>query len=196
MNAKPRPSILVFCGARVGSNPRYGEEAHALGNALAARNWRLVFGGGRVGLMGRVADGVLEQGGQVLGIIPEFLMKLEVAHPDIQQTILTQTMHQRKQRMLEECHAVVALPGGFGTFDELFEMLTWRQLGLHRRPVCLLNTEGYFDPLLAFLESAVREELLTPDTRRHLVVFERMNYLLEYLEQNLSLNDDFLEEKA
>ena len=196
MHAAHRFSILVFCGARMGSNPRFGEEVHSLGNEIAKRNWRLVFGGGRVGLMGRLADGALEQEGQVMGIIPEFLMKLEVAHPDIQQTVITQTMHQRKQRMLDESHAVVALPGGFGTLDELFEVLTWRQLGLHSRPVCLLNTEGYFDPLLAFLDRAVKEEFLTLDTRRLLVVFEQLPHLLHYLEQNLNLHDDFIEEKA
>lgn len=150
-------SISVFCGSSFGTSPEYSALAAQVGEFLAQGNIRLVYGGGRVGLMGVVADTVLQNSGTVLGIIPTFLQTREIIHEHISDTIVTNTMHERKQRMHEESDAVLVLPGGFGTFDELFEMLTWAQLGLHTKPIVLLNTHGFFDSLLHFVRHSAQQ---------------------------------------
>ncbi|MDF2233087.1 TIGR00730 family Rossman fold protein [Albimonas sp. CAU 1670] len=150
-------SVCVYCGSRHGARESYRAAAEAVGRGLAARGIRLVYGAGDVGLMGEVARAAGEAGGQTFGVIPRHLEALEVGRRELTSYVVTETMHERKKVMLMNSDAVVALPGGAGTLDELFEALTWRQLGLHDKPVLLLNTEGYWDPLLALIEHVVAE---------------------------------------
>ncbi|MEM8570197.1 MAG: TIGR00730 family Rossman fold protein [Pseudomonadota bacterium] len=146
-------SVCVFCGARHGVSPGYTKAAQDLGAGLAAHGLRLVFGAGDVGLMGEVARAAQTAGGVTFGVIPKHLMEMEVGKRDLSHLVVTETMHERKKVMFMNADAIVALPGGAGTLDELFEVLTWRQLGLHEKPVYLLNAEGYWDPLLAMLDN-------------------------------------------
>lgn len=152
--------VIVFCGSSTGADPVYRRVAQELGGLLAGRGLGLVYGGGNVGLMGVVADAVMAGGGEVIGVIPGFLQDREVAHHRITELITTTTMHERKQRMHELGHAVLALPGGFGTLDEFFELLTWKQLGLHHQPIGLLNVNGFFDPLMAQMDRMVQDGFL------------------------------------
>lgn len=149
-----RPSICVFCGSRAGDLPAYAEAARELGSLIGERGWRLVYGGGNVGLMGIVADATVAAGGQVLGVIPDSLMQREVGHRGLTELRVVQTMHERKQLMAEAADAFVALPGGIGTFEELFEVWTWQHLGYHAKPVALLDTAGYYRTLRQFLVQA------------------------------------------
>jgi len=149
------PAICVFCGAKPGFDPAHAELARAAGAAIAARGWRLVFGGGRVGLMGALAEGALAQGGQVTGIIPEALLARELAHRGVSDLRIVPDMSVRKQQMVEASDAFIALPGGFGTLDELFEVLTLRQTRYHAKPVRLLDPAGYYDRLIAMCEGFV-----------------------------------------
>jgi hypothetical protein len=148
-------SVCVFCGSRPGNDPAYLADAQAIGRGLADNNWRLVYGAGDVGLMGAVARAAQDAGAPTFGVIPEHLVKWEVGKTDLTQYIVTETMHERKKVMFMNCDAVVVLPGGAGSLDELFEVLTWRQLGLHQKPVILLNTNGYWDPLVQLLRHIV-----------------------------------------
>ncbi len=136
-------SLAVFCGSRVGAGPAYAEAGRALGRGLARAGIRLVYGGGRIGIMGVVADAVLQAGGNVLGVIPDFLTRIEVAHQAVSEMIVTDSMHARKLRLYEEADAFLTMPGGLGTFDETFEVITWRQLGLHDKPILLCNVAGW-----------------------------------------------------
>ncbi|MEM1313084.1 MAG: TIGR00730 family Rossman fold protein [Pseudomonadota bacterium] len=145
-------SVCVYCGSRAGDDPGFMAEATALGRGLAERGMRLVYGAGDVGLMGAVADAAIAAGGQTLGVIPRHLQAREVGKPGLTTYIATETMHERKKVMFMNCDAVVALPGGPGTLDELFEALTWRQLGLHETPIFCVNVNGYWDPLLGLIE--------------------------------------------
>ncbi|MBK7384723.1 MAG: TIGR00730 family Rossman fold protein, partial [Flavobacteriales bacterium] len=140
--------IAVFCGANSGADPAILEAARATGRTMAERGMGIVFGGGHVGLMGAVADAALEAGGEVIGVIPGFMVEKELAHQGLSELIIVRDMHERKMRMHELSQAVIALPGGFGTMDELFELLTWRQLGIHHKPMGLLNVNGFYAPLL------------------------------------------------
>jgi len=162
--------ICVFCGANAGNNPRYRAEAEQLGRLLAARGIELVYGAGNIGLMGAVADACLEAGGTVIGVIPEALMGKEVAGRPVDHRALTRievvdSMHTRKARMAELADGFIALPGGFGTFEEFCEVLTWGQLGFHTKPMGLLNVNGFYDPLLALFDHAVSEGFLRPQNR-------------------------------
>ena len=159
-------SVAVFCGSRPGSDPAHRAAARDLGAGLAAAGLRLVYGGGNVGLMGAVADGALSGGGQVLGIIPTFLQRREVAHAGVQDMVLTETMHDRKHRMFDAADAFVTLPGGLGTFDETIEVTTWRQLGLHDKPILICNVGGWAQPYLALLDAAVLQGFASADTKR------------------------------
>jgi uncharacterized protein (TIGR00730 family) len=161
--------ICVFCGSNSGTRPVYAEAARGIGAALARRGVGLVFGGGSVGLMGIAADAALAGGGEVIGVIPEALAAREVAHLGLRDLRVVGSMHERKALMAELSDAFVALPGGFGTFEEFCEVLTWAQLGLHRKPCGLLNVDGYYDPLLALFDRAVTEGFLHP-AHRALVV--------------------------
>jgi uncharacterized protein (TIGR00730 family) len=144
-------SVAVYCGSRFGSRPAYARAAHALGTLLAERGVCVVYGGGRVGLMGAVADAALAAGGRVVGVIPQALMDREVGHAGLTELHVVQTMHERKQLMAERADAFVALPGGIGTLEEIYEVWSWQQLGYHDKPVALLNVDGYYDALLEFM---------------------------------------------
>lgn len=174
-------TLCVFCGSRAGDDPAFADAARAVGRQLAQRQWRLVYGGGRVGLMGEVADAARQGGAWVTGVIPESLMQREVGHRGLDELHVVPTMHARKQLMAERADAFVALPGGLGTFEELFEVWTWRQLGYHQRPIGLLNVNGYYDPLLQFLRQTVDRGFVTAEQARMLVVHEDPQGLLDEL---------------
>lgn len=153
----PRHSVCVYCGSRSGAKPSYAEAARATGEMLAANTWRLVYGAGDVGLMGEVARAAQAAGGDTFGVIPVHLLDFEVGKRDLSTFIITENMHERKKVMYMNSDAIVVLPGGAGSLDELFEVLTWRQIGLHSKPIYLLNTDGYWDPLLALTQHVVDE---------------------------------------
>ncbi len=157
--------IGVYCGSSSGRDPQYRLAAAQFGRLLAERGFALVFGGGKVGMMGAVANAALAAGGEVIGVIPEFLATKELLHPDVPDMRCVADMHTRKALIAELSDAFVALPGGLGTLDELFETLTWSQLGLHAKPVGLLNVDGYFDPLIEFVDRSVRDGFCLPDHR-------------------------------
>ncbi len=158
-------SICVFCGSNTGFSPVYAETARELGRIFVERNIRLIFGGGNVGLMGAMADEMLAQGGSVVGVIPHFLMEKEVGHQGLDEQILVDTMHERKQKMADLSEGFIAMPGGFGTMDELNEILTWAQLGLHSHPIGILNTGSYFDHLLNMFDHMVSQGFLRDENR-------------------------------
>ena len=157
--------LAVYCGSRSGHSPAFASAARALGLALADQGVGLVYGAARIGLMGVVADAVLKQGGEVIGVIPECLMRDDVVHRSLSGLEVVKTMHQRKARMLELADGMVALPGGFGTLEELFEALSWLQMRLHDQPCGLLNVDGFFDPLLRYLDVSVEQGFLMPEHR-------------------------------
>lgn len=163
-------SVAVFCGSRVGASPAYREAAATLGRGLAAAGIGLVFGGGRIGLMGAVAGAVLAAGGTAIGVIPAFLTRREVAHSGLTELIVTDSMHERKARMYELSDAFVVLPGGLGTLDEAMEVITWRQLGLHDKPILLCDVEGSAAPLLAAIEAAIARGFAAAETRALFIV--------------------------
>lgn len=150
-------SVCVFCGSSPGADPAYVRGAQRLGRVLAGSGIRLVYGGASVGVMGALADAVLAEGGEAIGVIPRGLQQREVGHPGLSELHVVESMHERKARMAELADAFLALPGGLGTLEELFEVWTWAQLGIHAKPCGLLNVRGYFDPLLGFLDQAVSE---------------------------------------
>jgi len=162
-------NICVYCGSSPGNRPDYAEGAKALARALVDNNFGLVYGGSNLGLMGVVAEEVLALGGNVTGIIPESLVTKELAHPALTELIVTRNMHERKAMMAERSDGFVALPGGLGTFEELFEILTWAQLSFHHKPVGVLNVNGYYDGLLAFLDHAHQEAFIRPQHRNMLM---------------------------
>lgn len=152
--ARPAFTVCVYCGSRSGDRPAFAEAAREVGRSIGQRGWGLVYGGGRAGLMGLVADAALEAGAYVTGVIPHSLMTRELGHAALNEQHVVDTMHQRKQLMAERADVFLALPGGIGTFEELFEVWTWRQLGYHDKPVGLLDVEGYYQPLLGFLAAS------------------------------------------
>jgi uncharacterized protein (TIGR00730 family) len=153
----PKPSVCVFCGSRYGASGAYRDAAETMGRGLADRDWRLVYGAGDVGLMGAVARSAQDAGGETMGVIPVHLLKLEVGKRDLSQFVVTENMHERKKVMFMNSDAVVVLPGGAGSLDEFFEVLTWAQLGLHAKPIVVVNAGGYWDPLSALMERVVEE---------------------------------------
>ena len=161
-------TICVYCGSNAGNNPAYAAQAKALGARLAAEGIALVYGGGNVGLMGIVADAVLANGGDVIGAIPQQLVDWEVAHKGVTRLEIVDSMHTRKARMFELADGFVALPGGFGTLDEMFEMLTWRQLGIGDKPCAFLDVEGFYTPLMGMIDRMVEERFLHPEQRNDL----------------------------
>jgi len=175
-------SICVYCGSNAGLRPAYAERAKALGTRIAKDGLALVYGGGNVGLMGIVADAVLEGGGEVIGVIPQQLVDLEVAHHGVTKLEVVSSMHERKARMFDLADAFVALPGGFGTMDEMFEMLTWRQLGLGEKPCAFLDVDDFYDPLLAMIDRMVAERFLHPDQRADLWHGDDIDGLFSWLE--------------
>jgi uncharacterized protein (TIGR00730 family) len=181
MTARRIRSICVFCGSSTGARTEFAASARRLGEVLAAQGLELVYGAGDVGLMGILADAALAAGGRVIGVIPQALMERELAHYGLSELHVVRTMHERKAMMADRAEAFLALPGGFGTADELFEILTWAQLGIHARPVGLLNVAGFFDPLLAWIDRAVAERFLREEHRAILHVGEQPEALLDLL---------------
>lgn len=174
--------LCVFCGSSAGETSRYLDAATGMGRLLAEREVRLVYGGSRMGLMGRLADAALEAGGTVVGIIPRALVHREVAHEELTELRVVESMHERKALMAELADGFVALPGGLGTLEGFFEVLTWSQLGLHRKPCGLLDVDGYFRPLVRFLDRAVEQGFLAESHRRMIQVHAEAAGLLEGLE--------------
>ncbi len=158
-------SVCVYCGSRMGQNPAFAEAAEALGTALAQEGWRLVYGAGDVGLMGTVARAAQAAGGETFGVIPTHLMDMEVGKRDLTRFVITQTMHERKKVMFMNADAVVVLPGGAGSLDEFFEVLTWRQLGLHDKPILLLNVDGFWDKLIGLVDHVIDQGFAEPSLR-------------------------------
>ena len=156
-------AIAVYCGANPGSSPIYADAARALGRALVEHNVALVFGGGHVGLMGIIADEVLRMGGEVSGVIPQQLVDRELAHPGLTRLFVVKDMHERKAMMAQLSDGFIAMPGGMGTLEELFEMLTWSQLGIHTKPIGVLNVSGFYDQLVGFLSHARSEAFIKPE---------------------------------
>lgn len=180
-------SVCVFCGARAGRNTAYAEAATDLGRMLAREGWRLVFGAGDVGLMGLCARAAQESGGETFGVIPAHLVRSEAAKTsDLRQFVVTETMHERKKVMFMNSDAIVVLPGGAGSLDEFFEVLTWRQLGLHEKPIFLLNTEGYWTPLTNLIDHVVDEGFAEPTLRDYLRVTGSVTELTGILRAALS----------
>ncbi len=177
-------SVCVYCGSSDSVAPEYLSAARQTGALLALRGIRLVFGGGRTGLMGAVADGALEAGGEVIGVIIPSMHNPKLAHPGLTRMDVVPEMHARKARMHELAEAYIALPGGFGTFDELFEAITWGQIGAHEKPIGLLNVRGYYDPLLAAIDHAVKEGFVLPEHREALHASADPEKLLELMESH------------
>ena len=180
MNTKKIKRICVFCGSSSGKQEVYAEQARALGQTMAANSIGLVYGAGGIGLMGTVADSIIEANGEVIGIIPFALATKERAHPKADMRVVN-TMHERKAMMANLSDAFIAMPGGFGTFEELLEIITWGQLGIHQKPIGLLNTAGYYDPLLAMIDRAIEEGFILPRYRNLIVVASNAEALLEKL---------------
>lgn len=175
-------AVCVFCGSGVGNREEYAEAARGLGAEIARRGLRLVFGGGRVGLMGLVADAALEAGGEAVGVMPESLLEKEIGHQRLTELRVVSSMHERKRVMAELSDAFVALPGGYGTFEEFFETLTWAQLGLHEKPCGLLDVAGYYGYLISLLDHAVGEGFVNPNHRSLVLLEDNPKKMLDRLE--------------
>ena len=170
--------ITVFCGSSFGTEEIYKSQATSLGKTLAKHQIELVCGGANVGLMGAIADGVLNNGGKAIGVLPNFLKSKEIAHENLTELILVETMHERKTKMNDLCDGVIALPGGFGTLEEFFEMLTWAQLGLHKKPIAILNINGFYDSLIELLKGMVEKGLLKDVNQKMLLVSDNIEDLI------------------
>ena len=173
--------VCIFCGSYQGTKPIYMTAAQAMGGGLAKRGLGLVYGGGRVGLMGAVADGTLAAGGRVIGVIPQALVDRELAHSGVAEMHVVTSMHERKALMAGIADAFIAMPGGFGTLDELFEIITWAQLGFHHKPIALLNIGGYFDPLLGFIAHMAAEGFIKAEHQQAVLVRPDVDDLLDTL---------------
>ena len=174
-------SLAVFCGSKSGNNPLFVAEAKALGHLLAAKKVTLIYGGGNNGIMGAVSNAVLEKGGKVFGIIPEILKDREHHHEGITELLIVDNMHTRKKILYEKCDAAIILPGGYGTMDEFFEMLTWNQLSIHDKKIFILNTAGFYDHLFAFAQTMQDEDFLYDKVEDKLVILTEATDLLKYL---------------
>ena len=182
-------SVSVFCGANFNGDPAILKAVNDLAVVFVEKEITLVFGGGRVGIMGLIADAVLDRGGKAVGVIPQFLIDKEVGHTGLTELIITSTMHERKQKMADLSDGVITLPGGFGTLEEFFEVLTWLQLGLHNNPIGLLNIDGFYDPLLAQMDIMVEKKFLKP-LNRDLVLSHSDPAELVLLMENFNSNPD------
>jgi len=181
MTQTPMKSICVFCGAKTGTNPKFTVAARELGAAMAKGNMRLVYGAGSIGIMGEIADAVISNGGQVFGVIPQHLLDWEVGKTDISQFIVTETMHERKKVMAMNSDAFVLLPGGLGSLDEFFEVLTWRQLKLHDKPAYILNIDGYWDGLIDMIDGLIEAQFVGTENRTYFTVCDSVDQLLAAL---------------
>ena len=175
--------ICVFCGSSVGADPKYVAEARSLGLRIAGGGWGLVYGGTSIGLMGATADAALSGGAEVIGVLPQTLQDREIAHRGLTKLHMVGSMHERKALMASLSDAFIALPGGYGTLDEFFEIVTWTQLKIHSKPCLVINTDGYFDFLLRFLDHAVREEFVRPANLRLVQVASNSAEAVEWIEQ-------------
>lgn len=175
-------SICVFCGSSRGASEKYAGAAWQMGKVLAENQIQLVFGGGQVGLMGVVADSVLKHGGKAIGVIPTFLSRKEIAHESLTEMIVVETMHQRKQKMADLCDGFIAMPGGMGTMEEMCEILTWSQLGLHKKPFGLLNTKNYYKSLIKFFDHMVDERFTIQENRDAILIHKEPADLLKLME--------------
>lgn len=180
------PSVCVFCGARSGTKPAYAEAAHAFGTALANAGWGLTYGAGDIGLMGKVANAAQAAGGDTFGVMPKVLENWEGIKSNLTHYVLTETMHERKKVMFMNCDAIVLLPGGAGSLDEFFEVLTWRQLGMHEKPIVLLDVEGYWTPLLALVDHVIDEGFAEGSIREFYTVVPDADAALDTLRAALS----------
>jgi uncharacterized protein (TIGR00730 family) len=174
-------SVCVFCGSSFGNDPIYKQAAQELGTALAKAGLQLIYGGGNVGLMGTVADAVMEAGGSVIGVIPKFLLEREVGHRNLTELHIVETMHERKAKMASLSDAFAIMPGGIGTLEEMFEIWTWSQLHLHNKPCALLNTAGYYDQLNGFLDHMLSQDFLKPEARCMMMVANTPEVLISEL---------------
>jgi uncharacterized protein (TIGR00730 family) len=174
-------SLAVFCGSKKGNNPLFEQHAKELGHQLAEKNVTLIYGGGNVGIMGIISDAMLAKNGKVTGIIPSILKDREVHHEGITELIIVDNMHTRKKMLYEKCDAAIVLPGGYGTMDEFFEMITWNQLSIHDKKIFILNTAGFYDHLLAFAKTMETEGFLYDRVEDKLVVLNQANEILQYL---------------
>lgn len=181
----PLNAICIFCASANGADPAFLTAAKQTGQLLAEKNIALIYGGAKVGLMGAVADSAMQNGGRVLGVIPHVLVDLEVAHNGCTELHVVETMHQRKALMGEKADAFLILPGGFGTLEEMFEVLTWQVLKLHTKPVCLLNTNGFYNTLLAFLDHCVAQGVLKQKNRDIILVADTVEQAIEMLQQRV-----------
>jgi len=189
-------SIAVFCGSSQGTSKQYRDKACELGRFLAEEGIEIIYGGAKVGLMGHLAKGALAAQGDITGVIPGFLKEKEIAHDQLTRLIQVESMHERKQRMHELSDGVIALPGGYGTLEEFFETLTWGQLGLHRKPVALLNINGFYDPLKQLTDSMVSEGFLNPVNRQMLIISSDITELIKQMkEQPVPLSDKWTNQK-
>ncbi len=180
--------ICVYCGSKDSSNPNFPELAQQVGDEISSRNWGIVYGGGKVGMMGKVADAALNNNGKVIGVIPTHLKEMEVAHLELTDLHETQDMHTRKALMESLSDAFLVLPGGFGTLDEFFEILTWRQLGIHNKPIFLLNTEGYFDGLVQFTQNAIEHNFIHKESLSLFHICKDTDSCFEQLERFFELD--------
>lgn len=174
--------ISVFCGSSSGNDDIFTEQAQALGEALAGRGYGIIYGGARVGLMGVIADSVLDAGGKVIGVIPHFLKRKEIQHNCLTETHVVETMHERKELMSKLCDAVIALPGGYGTLEELFEMLTWGQLNLHKKPVAMLNIGDYYNPIINMRDTMIEKGFLKKEYHNLLIIDDNIDSLIHKIE--------------
>ena len=172
-----RPLVALYCGSRAGNKPIYLEKAIQLSQGLAEHGFGLVYGGASIGLMGQVADTMIQHGGEAVGVIPEFMLDYEIAHPQLTELHIVTSMHQRKAMMADRACAFVALPGGLGTFEEILEIATWGQLNQHQKPMMLYNINGFYNPLIAQLDLAVQEGFLPPQHRAKLIVCEHADQI-------------------
>lgn len=179
-------NITIFCGSSMGNKAIFEQATIELGKAMVKRNIGLVYGGAKVGIMGTIADAVLAAGGKVIGVLPTFLQTKELAHNGLTELVLVETMHERKARMNELCDGVLALPGGFGTLEELFEMLTWGQLGLHKKPVALLNVDGFYDNLTLLIKTMEDNGFLKPANRDMLLTDNNIEAILDKMENYIA----------
>lgn len=172
-------SITVFCGSSFGTDKIYEDQAFLLGQTLAKQGLQLIYGGSETGLMGTIANGALSENGKVTGVLPQFLQSKEIAHKNLTELIVVETMHERKTKMNELCDGVIVLPGGYGTLEEFFEMITWAQLGLHKKPIAILNIDGFYDDLIKLVQNMADKGFLKPVNQEMLLVSDTIDVLLD-----------------
>lgn len=174
-------AITVFCGSSSGRNTNFSTQAFALGSFLAEKKIKVIYGGAKIGLMGAVANGALQKNGQVIGVIPDFLKTKEVVHDSLTELITVQTMHERKTKMSDLADGFIILPGGFGTMEEFFEILTWAQLGLHKKPIGLLNVDGYYNALIDLFDNMMKEELIKQSNQSMVLIDDSIDSLYQQM---------------